>query len=353
VGVWTRGTLRALSAAAPGWSIELALFRGEELDLDPLGMGPSVSVTRLGHGRRIHTRLSAIRLLPALERYAGEADVMLGPAFATWPARNAAEIPVIHDLSFLKYPETVSRRNLIYLRMGMRRIVRRAALVITVSEAMRNEIVDDLGVEADRVAVVPNGVDASLFASSEGRTDDLPGRYLLFVGTIEPRKNLRNVLSAYSLLRDRLADPPELVIAGGRGWRDARLPPAEDMSGVRFLGYVDQPDLVGLYAHAEGLVFPSLYEGFGLPVVEAMAAGTPVVTSRRGALPEVAGDAALYVDPEDPSDIADGLQKLLEDRKLQGDLAEKGRVRARTFTWERSGVALRDAIEQAVNRKRR
>jgi glycosyltransferase involved in cell wall biosynthesis len=228
----------------------------------------------------------------------------------------------------------------------MRRFVRSAAVVVTVSEAIKKEIVDEFKVSPDDVVVVSPGVDAARFGHGNPRPKDLPDRYLLFVGTIEPRKNLRNVLKAYALLRDRLEDPPALVVAGGRGWRDAQLP--ELPSGVHMLGYVEQSDLAGMYSNAEALVFPSFYEGFGLPIVEAMAAGTAVITSGRGALAEVAGEAALFVDPDDPVDIASALQDIVEKPDLRADLISKGAVRVRSYTWEKTGIALRAAIERAV-----
>ena len=348
IGVWTLGALAGLSKMAPDWQIDVAIFKGESLDRDALGLAPNVTVRRLNLSRKLHTRLLAARLMPAIERYAGSYDAMLGPVYATWPANRAAELPVIHDLTYLKYPGFVSRKNLIFLRALVRRMVKRASVIITVSGTMKKEIVAELGANADRVKVVPNGVDWERFLEPGPLPEGFPERYLLFVGTLEPRKNLRNVLAAYSLLRRDMNDPPDLVIVGGRGWRESGMP--EELSeGVHVPGYVEHSQLTAIYAHAQALVFPSLYEGFGLPLIEAMAAGTAVITSRRGALEEVAAHAAFYVDPEDPADIAVGIRTVLEDDDLRDDLVEKGLRRVRVFSWTSAGISLRDAITRAVS----
>jgi alpha-1,3-rhamnosyl/mannosyltransferase len=351
--VWTRGVLTELSRANPDWTIDVALFKGEQVDLAGIGFGPNARTKPINIARSLHTRLLVTRLIPTIERYTGAYDVMLGPAFATWPAKRAAEVPVIHDLTFRKHPGFVSRRNLVFLRSLIGRIARRASVIVTVSEAMKGEIAQELNVTADRIAVVPNGVDAGAFADPGPLPEGTPDRYLLFVGTLEPRKNLSNVLAAYALLRHLVEAPPALVVVGGRGWRESGMPEAHELpEGVHQLGYVEHSQLASIYANAEALVFPSLYEGFGLPVIEAMTAGTAVITSRRGGLPEVGADAVLYVDPEDPESISAGMKELLEDEALRNDLVAKGIERARTFTWSASADALKAALDEAVERSR-
>jgi alpha-1,3-rhamnosyl/mannosyltransferase len=211
---------------------------------------------------------------------------------------------------------------------------------------MKRDIVERLGVSAASVFVVPNGCSADK-VPPEGLPEGLRPGYLLFVGTFEPRKNLERVLAAYRSLRSDRDDLPELVVVGGRGWRgaDELRRRAEDTPGVVVLGYVDDAVLEGLYRDARMLVFPSLYEGFGLPIIEAMAAGTPVLTSRVGALEEVADGAGMLVDPTDPGDIARGMTKLLDDADLAGRLVDAGRKVAAGYTWDRAGAALREAIE--------
>jgi glycosyltransferase involved in cell wall biosynthesis len=161
---------------------------------------------------------------------------------------------------------------------------------------------------------------------------------VLFVGTLEPRKNVALLIEAFALLRRQI--DAQLLIVGSRGWLDEPIFAAHARSGVgdaaRFVGHLDEEDLAVLYSHAGVFVLPSLYEGFGLPVLEAMAAGAPVLTSSVSSLPEVAGDAALLVDPHDPAAIADGLRRLLGDPALADDLRTRGRARAAEFSWERT-----------------
>ncbi len=354
VGRWTAGSLHALSEAAPTWTLDLIAFhlRGQ-VSFDTSMIGPNARFMVKRFPNRVYRKLRGMNALPPLEWIVGPLDAMLAPAFVAWRTSNAAEIPVIHDLSFRRYPESVSRRNLYFLKWNVPRVIKRAALVVTVSEAMRVEIMDEFSLPPEKVAVVPDGCDLERF-NGDTRTDmkipGLPDRYLLFIGTREPRKNLLNVLKAFDeLLRVDPSVPP-LVVVGGAGWRgrsiEDELNRRIDSPHVRVMGYLADELLPIVYARASVLVFPSLYEGFGLPIVEAMASGTPVITSDRGAMAEIAGDAALFVDPSDPTDIARAMQQ-----GLSGDVEELialGRDRARRYSWERSGESLKEVIERAV-----
>jgi len=286
----------------------------------------------------------------------GRTDAVLGPAYVTWPAWRAAEFPVIHDLTHVLHPELVSEANLRWLAVLLPRVIRRAALVLTVTETMRREIVEYYRLASDRVAVVPNGCDMERFAAGGPLPAGLPDRYLLFVGTLEPRKNLTRVLEAHRLLREAKAEVPSLVVAGGPGWRNRDLMRELDRRSrdgdVRLLGYVEDALLPALYAGATALLLPSLYEGFGLPVLEAMAAGCPVVTARRGGLAEVGGDAVVYVDPEKTADIARGVGELIADERLRRRLQAAGHRRAHDFTLDRAGDALKRAVEEGLARHR-
>jgi glycosyltransferase involved in cell wall biosynthesis len=181
----------------------------------------------------------------------------------------------------------------------------------------------------------------------------LPDEYFLFVGTLEPRKNLRGLLEAYATLKKQEPDCPPLVLAGGVGWRVRDLLAnlrALSSSEVITLGYVPDHLIPVLYARALALVFPSFYEGFGLPALEAMASGCPVIGSNRSAIPEVLGDCGLLVDPYDSASIAAAMKRILEDASLRAQLSERGRNRARSFTWERTGRELRDVLALATGR---
>lgn len=353
VGRWTDGALRALARAAPDWELVLVLVH-KDGTVDPRAFGPNASFHPIRMSDRWQRRLSVVGLWPKIDRSIGPHDVLLGPAFVTWRS-DGAEIPVIHDLTYVKNPEFVSPRNLWFMRMMMPRSLERARLVVTVSRAMREEICDHYRLDPERVAVVPNGYDpvAVSAAAHTPLPDEVPSDFLLFVGTKEPRKNLLGTLKAYGIAAAEEAALPPLVVVGGRGWRDEPIDEAllrvPDGSVIE-TGYVSDETLFALYHRARALVFPTFYEGFGLPVLEAMACGCPVITSAVGGVPEVGGAAALYVDPHDPSDIAAAITKVMHDDELRATLSDRGRTQAARQTWDVAGEALRDACLRAVER---
>jgi glycosyltransferase involved in cell wall biosynthesis len=237
------------------------------------------------------------------------------------PVRSRTPVVLtIHDLAVLRHPETFPRWHRAYGRVGLRAVARAADAVVAVSEFTKREVAELLGVPPQRIRVVPNGLEP-VFRAEGPRAE---GDYALAVGTLEPRKNLGRSVDAA-----RLAGV-ELKVVGARGWGGVGVP------GWR--GYVEDDELARLYRGARCVVFPSLYEGFGIPVLEAMACGTPVVTSRGGATEEVAGGAAVLVDPLDPSAIAAGIGEAV---RLREGLVRRGLERAREFSWNRSA----DAVE--------
>ncbi len=260
----------------------------------------------------------------------------LGPVRALLPT-----VVTIHDTIVLRFPELFRPWHRHYTRTVLPRLARSAAAVITGSEATRTDLVEHLGVLPDRIAVVPYGVDA-LFAPMAAESDEaravaaryrLPRHFVLAVGAIEPRKNLPRILEAVHRLRGRAATAGiTLVHAGPEGWLADDVP----RDTARFLGYVPVADLRVLYGLARTLVYPSLWEGFGLPVIEAMACGCPVITSAVSALPEVAGGAALLVEPTSTDALAAALERVWTDEGLRRDLVARGLERARAFTWERT-----------------
>jgi glycosyltransferase involved in cell wall biosynthesis len=352
VGRWTAGAVGALARQAPDWKIDLIAFHLTRATIDVSWMGPNVSFKLVRFSNRVHRRLMVARLVPSLERFVGPCDAMLGPAFVTWPAREAAEIPVVHDLTFVNHPEYVSRRNLWYLRLIMPRVLKRAAMVATVSDAVGHEIAHRFRVSSERLAVVPNGCDLDHFDRPGPKPPGLPSDYFLFVGTLEPRKNLEGVLHALEILKRERSEVPQLVVVGGVGWRHDALSEklaarVRDGSAIA-LGYVSDDQLPAIYSSARALVFPSFYEGFGLPPLEAMAAGCPVISSQAGGLAEVVSDDALIVEPENPASIAEAMRRVLDDEGLRKDLIRRGRDRARDFSWDRAGAQLKSTIEEAV-----
>lgn len=251
----------------------------------------------------------------------------------------------LHDGAVLSHPEWFSTAFVLRRRWLLPRLLRSACKVITVSHFAKRHICAHADVRADDVAVIYNGVDQERFRpaseASIRQTREalrLPPRYVLGLGSLEPRKNFRGLLRAWSRAQEHLAGSCELVIAGGggRNFRDVAL--RTSSPHVRFLGYVPDAHLPALYSGAAAFAYPSVFEGFGLPVLEAMACGTPVVTSTTSSLPEVAGDAAVLVDPLDVEAVAEGIVSAVEERALRRRLRRKGLARARSFTWERAAA---------------
>jgi glycosyltransferase involved in cell wall biosynthesis len=295
-----------------------------------------------------HEVVNKLRWLPAVEADAG-LDAMFYPYWPCPPRRRPAAPPaamIVHDLAYRVRPNEVPWQQRAYMGSIMTGALRRAGAILTPSEATRRDVLEQYplpGLER-RVRVVPEG--CSLLGVDPGPLPDgLERGFLLAVGTIEPRKNYPRLLAAYRLLRARGGAPP-LVVAGRVGWAYGRvLDELRAEPGVRLLTDVDDAALRGLYLAAGALAFPSLYEGFGLPLLEAMAEGLPALVGDAGALPELAGDAALVVDPRDVEAIADGLQRVLGDSALRARLAESGRRRAAGYTWEAGAAAALEALD--------
>lgn len=263
------------------------------------------------------------------------------------PLRHPPSVVTIHDLGYVHHPEAhppQDRRMLDWTTRWSTRVARR---VIAISDATRRDLIEWYRLPEDKIDVIPHGVDPRFFAvTSEDicrarQRLALPEHYVLAVGTIQPRKNLgRLAIAMHELAAAGL--PHRLVIAGKRGWLASQVQREISQSGmadrVIFLGYVPPEALPALYAGAGALAFPSLYEGFGLPILEAMAAGTPVVASDRSAIPEVAGDAALLMNPLAPESIAQGLIRVLTDPTLRATLIARGKERAAEFSWDRTAT---------------
>lgn len=352
IGRWTIRAFEELARIAPDWEIVFVDAAAAEPDLSR--MGPNTAFKLLRVPKTAYSGFKALRLLPPIEWLIGPVDAVVGTGYIPWRSQRAAEVPVIYDLSFFRHPETVSWKNLVYLRMNVPRVVRRASLVITISESVAAEISAAFGIDRDRIEVVFPGCDLDVFTpeATVPNAIRLPQTYLLFVGTIEPRKNLMAILEAHDIARGRCPDLPPLVIVGGKGWRDSRV--SDELAKRRrggeivLLGYVPDEAMPGIYARAEFLLFPSLYEGFGMPIVEAMAAGCPVVTSDRGAMAEAAGDAAFLVDPASTASIAAAIVELHSDPALRAVLVTEGLSRAQDFTWASTGARLKEALERAA-----
>jgi glycosyltransferase involved in cell wall biosynthesis len=247
---------------------------------------------------------------------------------------KGASVITIHDLSILRHPEWFPEsafERFFSTRILLRRAMQHAKHIIAPSTYTASELKHHYGVADDRIRVIPM---ASALSEESNAVEGVGENFLLFVGTIEPRKNLVQLLQAFSKLEDKNV---QLVLAGGRGWKNhAIMTEIKKTPRVQYLGYVSQSQKCWLMEHAAAFVFPSLDEGFGMPVLEAMSVGTPVVTSNAGALPEVARDAALLVDPKDTHGLTQAMEQVLSDKNLSEKLAQAGKQRAQEFSWERT-----------------
>lgn len=293
-----------------------------------------------------HARLSA-------ELIANPPDALFVPAHVMplgTPLRHMRSVVTIHDMGYLHFPQAHTKAHRLYLTYSTIWSAKVASNVIAISEATRQDLIKYAKIPADKIKVVHHGVSPRFTPNSDPQQikavreryqlGNAP--YLVYVGTVQPRKNITRLIEAFATV---IADLPsdlaqlQLVIAGKRGWLtegiEQQAQTLNIADRVRFTGYVADDDLPSLISGAEGFVLPSLYEGFGMPVIEAMACGTPVVCSNSSALPEVAGDAAILVDPTSSEAIAQGITQLVHNPQLRADLRERGLQRAAQFSWQR------------------
>jgi glycosyltransferase involved in cell wall biosynthesis len=267
-------------------------------------------------------------------------------------------VVTVHDLGFLRYPDTLTADSRRHYASHIAAAVGAADAVIADSEATRRDLVERLAVPSGAIAVVPLGVDevyrplpAAETAAALARFGLDPG-YVLFVGTFEPRKNVAGLCEAYARVRQLVPGAPPLLLVGHRGWLfEGTLARVERLGlgpHVRFLHDVADGDLPALYGGAAVFALASHHEGFGLPVLEAMACGVPCVVSDRGSLPEVGGDVAVQVDPDDPEAMAAAIARVLTDGTLRADLGRRGRERAAAFSWARTARATLDVYDRVL-----
>jgi glycosyltransferase involved in cell wall biosynthesis len=310
-----------------------------------------------------HTPLVRIPLTLSHELRRHPVDLLhvqyTAPPFAPCPV-----VTTIHDLSFEHLPETFKRRSWMQLRLTVRRTARRAAHIITGSEYSRGDISRTYGIAPERITVTPDAAPAH-FAPVTNETElrriresyGIQGNYILSVGSIQPRKNLVRLIEAYSCLRAVRPQGklPQLVLAGKRGWLDDETFRAAERHSlgkdILFTGYVPEQDLVGLYSGAICFVYPSYFEGFGLPAVEAMQCGVPVIAGNRTSLPEVVADAGLLFDPFDTQALVNALTQVIDDSECRALLRAKGLERARNFNWKSTAQLTLNVYQVAAKKK--
>ncbi|KAB8143898.1 glycosyltransferase family 4 protein [Chloroflexia bacterium SDU3-3] len=295
-------------------------------------------------------------LAPPLLRLTG-ADLFHGVLNVTPLFCPVPSVVTIHDLAFWSFPKTFRRVNRAYLTWATKVAAKRSAYILAVSEATKSEIIRYLGIPPERIVVTYDAAEprfrppAPEELAAFRRRAGLPERFVLFLGTLEPRKNIPTLLDAYAKIA-HATDAP-LIIGGGKGWLyDEIFAKAEALGlgdKIRFAGYVPGDDLPLWFAAATVFVFPSIYEGFGMPLLEAMACGTATVTSNRSSLPEVVGDAGLTVDPYSADELGEAILRLLNDEELRQELSERGLARARRFSWRETAERTLAVYEAAAH----
>lgn len=341
IGTYVRRLVPALAAEDP--ALRVALFHARFRGARPERWMRDLWVEELPWEIRTLYPSWALLRRPRLPSSLAGLDLLHAPSPSAVPpaGRGQRLVVTVHDLAFLEVPETFTPRWRIMFRLGFARTVRHADAVIAVSEATAADVLRRSRIDPGRVHVVAPGPSLDVGrADVDGTLNRLgiPRPYILFVGTLEPRKNVATLVRAYRRLADRGA-PHGLVLTGPAGGADGRLEEEIARPGPGSIvrtGRVSDGDLDALYRGATAFCYPSLYEGFGLPVLDAMARGIPCVTSNASSLPEVAGDAALLVDPRSASELASALERVLSDEELAGRLAGAGRGRAATFSWRRA-----------------
>lgn len=257
--------------------------------------------------------------------------------------RASKTVTTVHDFSFYVHPKWHPQERLDYFNKYFFKNVKKSDWIITGSKYSKEEIIKYLNFPKEKITVIYHAIDKSLYKTYSkdelGETKKrlgLKDDFLLFVGSIEPRKNLLNLLKAYELLSADIKKRYPLVLVGFKGWENTEVMELIDKNSIEYLGFVSDNDLARVYNLASCFIYPSLYEGFGLPPLESMACGTPVITSNITSIPEVCEDAAIYVDPYSIKDIKEKIIMLLEDKKLQEQLIDKGLQRVKEFSWEKS-----------------
>ncbi len=357
IGRYTRGLVNSLMQLSPPHRFTLLVLGYSGAYYIPTHLPDGFALRVVPLSDRWATVLWHRMNLPLpVEILTGRADLFHGPSFTLPPAMMPCVLTV-HDLSFLRYPQGAHPPLLSWLCKAVPRSVRRARHILADSHNTRNDLIELMHVPPECITVLGVGVEGH-FRRVQDPTRlntvrqryQLPERFVLGVSTLEPRKNFTGLIAAFNILAARPTHADlHLVIAGGKGWNYEPIFAAAESSPFRerihFVGFVRDEDMPALYSLASAFVFPSHYEGFGIPVLEAMACGTPVVCANNSSLPEIAGDAALLVNSASPEEIAEATDRILLDPDLRRDLVRRGYAQTSRFTWESAAQRLLEVYE--------
>jgi glycosyltransferase involved in cell wall biosynthesis len=356
IGTYIRNLVHELAELDP--TTEYVLF-ARPGDLDEVA-GLGVNVRGVAESARPYSLGEQLRL--PLAAWRARADLFHAPHYVLPPFVAGPTVVTIHDCIHLRFPQYLpSRAAWLYAHAMIRLAARKATRILTVSEASKRDILHYTGARTEKVVVIPNGLDARFATPPDDdalervrQRFDLGHPFVLYVGNIKPHKNLERLIEAFALARAGGPDDLRLVLIGDEISKYPTLRQSVHRhrldKHVRYFGFQPAATLVAFYRLARAFVFPSLYEGFGLPPLEAMANLTPVVTSNLSSLPEVVGDAAVLVDPYDSQSIADGIRRAVTDEPLRRTLIERGRLRAQAFSWRRAAEQTLAVYHEALGR---
>lgn len=363
IGRYTRGLVQALAGLDAENEYTLLVLGRRGAHFIPSGLPANFKLRFAPLSDRWATVLWYRLNLPLpVDIFTGRADLLHGPSF-TLPPSFTPSLLTVHDLSFLRYPQGAHPALLAWLTRAVPRSLTRARHVLADSHSTRADLIELMQVPAEQITVIGAGVEARFQPVDDVETLQrvraryrLPQRFILSVSTLEPRKNFDGLVAAFSQLATdsprSLAADLHLVIAGGKGWLYDAIFAAAEASPVRerihFTGFVDDDDLPALYSMASLFAFPSHYEGFGIPVLEAMACGVPVVCADNSSLPEVAGQAALLIESTDGAALVEAMARALGEPSLRDTLIERGFEQAKRFTWEAAAGRLLEVYRQVA-----
>jgi glycosyltransferase involved in cell wall biosynthesis len=308
---------------------------------------------------KIYYNLYKIGLAFPLNFFIGFPDIVFFTNFTMFPILKTKSIVVIYDLSYIKYPEFSDPKNVKFLKEKVKETVRKANRIVTISKNSKEEIAEEYGISKNLIDIIYPSYDHKLFYKRANNfVRKVKNKYLiktgyiLFTGTIEPRKNVQTIIKAYCELPIKVKEKYSLVLAGGKGWRDDEIirelnKAKKNNEKIIITGYVPEEDLPALYSGATVFVYPSFYEGFGIPILEAMACGCPVITSNTSSMPEVAGDAAILVDPYNLNEIKDNIENVLLNSILKKNMEKKGYNQIKKFDWLTSANELIKTFRRA------